>query len=212
MAITGMSRRQQLVQHVQELERLEAAKKAASAALAEAFKTAALQGFDGKTLKVVLALRKMTPEQRQERRALEAIYMAALGMLEGDALPEAARRRLDPDPTPPSPGEGQESRHDEPSAGEASAAPELPPAPQLPLKTPDEARAEGEAAAAAGKRIFDNPYPAGDPCRASWDEGWCARAQSHGMETPSAYQRRSAKPPKEEKDEPPDDKGHGGGA
>jgi hypothetical protein len=52
------------------------------------------------------------------------------------------------------------------------------------------ARAEGSAAAAAGERVFANPYVAGDPRRAAWDEGWCVRKGSDGMEIPDAFRRK----------------------
>jgi len=193
--------RERLVRHVQELERLEEAKREAADRLRDAYKAAGDNGFDVGTIKVVLRLRRMTPAQRQEKRALEAIYMAALGMLEGEPLPDEARRRLDDRPPPPRPPPAEES----PGRTSTDAKPAPPPEPapgQIPmeLKDPAEARAEGSAAAAAGKRIYDNPYPAGDPCRAAWDEGWCAKKKSHGMETPAAYQRRTAKKPDAEED------------
>lgn len=191
----GLNHRERLVRHVQELERLVHDREIATEVLKEAFDLAKADGYDPATLRVVLKLRKMTPEQRRERRALEAIYMAALGMLEGDPLTDEARKRLDgprPMPKPPKPG---------PDGGTPADAPELPPSPTseapqptLPLKEPAEARAEGAAAAVAGKRVYDNPYPAGDPCRAAWDEGWCTQSNSHGMDTPTAYQRRTTKP------------------
>lgn len=191
--------RERLVYLIQELERLEELKKNASDDLKAAFQKATEAGYDATTLKVVLKLRKMTPEQRQERRALEAIYCAALGMLEGDALPETARRRLD-EPAPEE-REKQKQPGETPEVDEIAAPPPPPPEqPPLVLKDPAEAREEGSAAAEAGKRIYENPYPAGDPCRAAWDEGWCSKKQSHGMETPQAYRRRSEKPSKEEPD------------
>jgi uncharacterized protein (UPF0335 family) len=188
-----LSSREKLVRHVQELERLEQRRADAAGDLREGFQAAQQDGFDPTTLRVVLRLRHLTPAQRRERRALEAIYMAALGMLEGDPLPDEARRRLDEEEAP---------------AGDAAAAPrrdELAPdararaaeQPSFVLKDPAEARTEGGAAATAGKRIYDNPYPAGDPCRAAWDEGWCAQHQSHGMETPAAYRRRGPKGPEQ---------------
>lgn len=186
------STRERLVSHVQDLERLDELKQEASDALRAGFTAAKMDGFDPATLRVVLRLRKMTPEERRQQRALVAIYLAALGMLEGDPLTDEARRRLDGRDEEPGPREA-------PTAPDATApAPAEPkPSPQatLPLKDPEEARAEGGAAAEAGKRIYDNPYPAGDPCRAAWDEGWCAQRKSHGMDSPTAYQRRSAKPP-----------------
>lgn len=208
-----MNQRERLVFHVQELERVEELKRQAAECVKESFDAAERNGFDRDTLKVVLRLRKMTSEQRRDRRALEAIYMAALGMLEGEALPDEARRRLDPPPsTPPREPDSRSSEdepHDEASASPSPAA-EAPTQAPLILKTPDEARQEGMDAAAAGKRVYDNPYAAGDPCRAAWDEGWCAQSKSHGMDTPTAYQRRSTEPPK--KDDKPAKDGKSSGA
>lgn len=200
---TTMSPRELLVHHVHELEYLEARKAEAAAEVNDALKAAKADGYDGATLKAILKLRKMTPNQRAERRALEAIYLAALGMLEGDPLPDEARRRLDgmDEPRP--------TRAPEPPP-DADPAPESTPSqleqPPLIVKDPTEARQEGADAAAAGKRIYDNPYRAGDPCRAAWDEGWCSQQKSHGMETPAAYQRRSEKAPKKDDDK---DQGQG---
>lgn len=205
------SSRQRLVDIVQELERLEEEKAEAAAALTQAFKTARTQGFDPATLRVILKLRKLTPAERKQRRALEAIYLASLGLLDGDPLPDEARRRLDERKNPPTPPDGS---GDGPAPADAPPQPDLAqpsgdttPAPSDPagwlgrspqmrmaLKEPEEARKEGREAAEHGKRIFDNPYPAGDPCRAAWDEGWCESSGSNGMDTPSAYQRRVEKP------------------
>lgn len=197
---TGMSARERLVFHVQELERLDRLKASAVALYTDAFVDAKAAGYDGGTLKAVLKLRKLSPSQRSERRALEAIYLAALGMLEGDALPEEARRRLDgrDDQAPPPAAPPAPSTDAEPTADADAPQPDAPQPTQAPLivKDPAEARQEGADAAGAGQRIYDNPYPAGDPCRAAWDEGWCGQQKSHGMETPAAYQRRGDKPPK----------------
>ena len=196
------SSRQRLVNTVQKLEHFEEEKAEASAALSEAFKTAKAQGFDPATLRVILKLRKLTPAERKQRRALEAIYLASLGLLDGDPLPDEARRRLDERNNPPAPPDGsgeaaapaeQPARTDrDPAPGDPTPAP--PHQTQMVLKEPHEARKEGSEAAEHGKRIFDNPYPAGDPCRAAWDEGWCESSGSNGMDTPSAFQRRVEKP------------------
>lgn len=219
MRSTTNNPREQLVHHVQQLERLELLKAEAANDLREAFDAAAGQGYDRSTLKAVLKLRKMTPGQRSERRALEAIYMAALGMLEGESLPEEARRRLDGIDEPPAraaapsqapaPAPDAEPVPDAQAAPAAAATPPPPAQPPLIVKDPAEARTEGADAAAAGQRIYDNPYRAGDPCRAAWDEGWCSQKQSHGMETPAAYQRRSDKPSKDAGDK---DQGAGAAA
>lgn len=206
-AMRTMSPRERLVYHVQELERYEERKAEAAADFKAALDEAKAEGYDGATLKAVLKLRKMTPARRADRRALEAIYLAGLGMLEGEALPDEARRRLDglDEPKP------ERTPDDAPSEA-ADPAPEEMPTQQPPLivKDPAEARQEGADAAAAGKRVYDNPYPAGGPCRAAWDEGWCAQQRSHGMETPTAYRRRTQKPAKERDDR--DDKDQGGDA
>lgn len=195
------SPRERLVRHVQRLESLAASKAEAAGDLADAFKAAQADGYDPSTLRVVLKLRQLTPAERKQRRALEAIYLAALGMLEGDALPDEARRRLDGNDTTSAPKPSAS-----PAAGDAKPA-KQPPQRPLALKDPEDARREGGEAAAAGKRIYDNPFPAGDPCRASWDEGWCAQRKSHGMEPPAAYQRRTEKPAeKSDEDQDADDK------
>jgi uncharacterized protein (UPF0335 family) len=197
-----MDSRQRLVQHVHTLERLEDEKRQAAEALKSAFDVAKAQGYDTTTLKVVLKLRKMTPSQRQERRALEALYMAALGILDGDALPDSARRRLSGEDEPKKTGDTKQP--DIPELDQVTKEmqpPQVPQQPPLILKDPAEAKQEGAAAAKDGKRIYDNPYAAGDPCRAAWDEGWCGQSKSHGMDVPQAYQRReSPKPPKKDDD------------
>jgi uncharacterized protein (UPF0335 family) len=199
---SGLNPRQRLVRHVQELERLEELKRHAADDLKDGFEAARADGYDPGTLRIVLKLRKLTPDQRRERRALEAIYLAALGMLEGDPLPDEARRRLDSDDKPASKKPGAPAGSSPSTTSEEEPAqPPAPAQPSLILKDPEEARAEGATAAEAGRRIYDNPYPAGDPCRAAWDEGWCAQQKSHGMETPSAYQRRTPKPAEAPKDD-----------
>jgi len=203
-----LSPSERLVRHVHDIERLIDDRQAATAAVAEAYARAGNDGFDPVTLRAVIKLRTLSPLQREERRALEAVYLASLGMLEGEALPDAARRRLDgqPPPVPPAPAPPTEQAPSDAPRDPDAATPDDPPAapkpgepqPTLPLKDPAEARREGGEAAAAGKRIYDNPFPAGDPCRAAWDEGWCAERKSNGMEPPAAFQRKVEKPPKDD--------------
>jgi hypothetical protein len=42
--------------------------------------------------------------------------------------------------------------------------------------------------------VFKNPYVAGDPRRAYWDEGWCEEVGSDGMDVPDAWRRKPNKP------------------
>jgi uncharacterized protein (UPF0335 family) len=141
---------------------------------------AAGEGFDVPTINRIIKLEKMDPYKREEQDALLDIYKAALGMLHDTPLGEAARRRLSPpqpDDTPPVPEEKI--------------------LPDIDIKG---ARAMGAEAAGAGKPVTDNPFPARDPRRASWDEAWCAASGSDGMEIPEAFRRQ-----KPEKPEPKED-------
>jgi len=137
-------------------------------------------GFDAKVLTQMLRERRMSHIEREEFQALCEMYRAALGMLNGTPLGEAARKRL-MGKLPPKPDEPNEELAS-PAPDEPSSADDL-----------DAARAAGRAAAREGKRIIDNPYIAGDPRRAAWDEGWCAETGTDGMEVPEAWRRQSAK-------------------
>ncbi|WP_322997473.1 hypothetical protein [Castellaniella sp.] len=53
------------------------------------------------------------------------------------------------------------------------------------------ARQQGEQDSRDGKRIIDNPFVAGDPRRAAWDEGHCKARGSDGMDIPEAWRRKS---------------------
>jgi uncharacterized protein (UPF0335 family) len=153
-------------------------------------------GFDGKVLNQMLRERRMSAFERQEFQALCEMYRAALGMLDGTPLGEAARKRLMGE-MPPTP--------------DPAAAP-TPPAPGTVDQTLDieAARAAGRAAAAEGRRIIDNPYMADDPRRAAWDEGWCAETGTDGMEVPETWRRRKPKKKPDDKPDDGDDKGGGG--
>jgi len=197
--------RRRLVHYVTQLEMIQERQRLAAGDFKTMLEAAQLEGYDGTTLKVVLKLRKLTPAQRAERRALEAIYMAAIGLLDGEALPDEARRRLSgEEPTNPTQPRLPDPQPPTAPATDGVGPPPREPQPTLPLKTPLEARQEGAEAADAGKRIYDNPYAAGDPCRAAWDEGWCGQKNSHGMDVPKAYQRRLEPKPKKGKDEDKD--------
>lgn len=152
-------------------------------------------GFDGKILNQMLRERRMSALERQEFQALCEMYRAALGMLGGTPLGEAARKRLMGEmPTPPDPADAS-----------------TPPAPETVDLTMDleAARSAGRAAAREGKRIIDNPYMADDPRRAAWDEEWCAETGTDGMEVPEAWRRRK---PKKKPDDPGNgEAGKGGG-
>ena len=63
------------------IERLEEDKAAIAADLKEVFAEAKGEGFDVKTLRQVLRIRRMKPADRNEQEELLEIYKSALGML-----------------------------------------------------------------------------------------------------------------------------------
>jgi len=69
----------QLRSIVERIERLEEEKAALAADIKEVFAEAKGQGFEVKTLRQVLKLRKMDKADRQEQEALLELYLEALG-------------------------------------------------------------------------------------------------------------------------------------
>lgn len=190
---------------IERIERLEEERKALAADIASVKAEAKAAGFDPKVMKAILNERKLTASERQEHAALLELYRAALGMLDGTPLGDAARRRLTGEkPRPAEPGDGTVDPAPEPTGNGVDI---------------DAARLAGREAAKGGAKIIDNPFIAGDPRRAAWDEGWCAETGSDGMEIPDAWRRASTKRKRKGKDEPdgepkPDGDGapEGGGA
>ncbi|MFG1267664.1 DUF2312 domain-containing protein [Xanthobacter sp. DSM 14520] len=165
----------QLLSYVERLERLEEDKKEIAADIRDVKTEAKSAGFDIKMIGRIMAERRLTPQQRKMERALLDIYRAGIGLLDGTPLGDAARERL---------------MSEEPNA-EAEAPPAAPEPAEM--RTAEEAREEGRAAHQAGARIIDNPYTAGDPRRAAWDEGYCAASGSDGMDIPEAWRRKPKK-------------------
>jgi uncharacterized protein (UPF0335 family) len=161
-------------------------------------------GFDATTVKRVVKARMKSADEiqkeqeaRAEKEALFEIYCASLGMLDGTPLGDAARERLAK--------EFKEKPQPKPAKKRGAAAGQQPEAPDDDAPAPEPAKSIGpeEIAAArdaggqahnSGVSVLKNPYVAGDPRRASWDEGWCAAAGSDGMEIPAAYRRTKKKP------------------
>ena len=73
----------QLKSIVERIERLEGEKKAVAEQIKEVYAEAKANGFDTKTLRKVVGLRKRSTEERQEEEALLDLYLHALGMLPG---------------------------------------------------------------------------------------------------------------------------------
>ena len=75
------STRDQLRAFVERIERLEEEKAATTADIREVYAEAKAMGFDVKTLRTVVRLRKQDATERQEQEAILATYMVALGMV-----------------------------------------------------------------------------------------------------------------------------------
>lgn len=179
-ALSTPTSNQRLISLVERIELLLEEKKALSNDIADIKQEAKSAGFDVKVINQMIRERAMDEAAREEHLSLAEIYRAALGMLNGTPLGEAARKRFEP-PPPPSP----------------QPAPE----PDLP-KGPTEAdiaqaRVDGGNAALAGLPVTKNPWPFNDPRRAVWDESWCAQSSSDGMGIPDAWRRRPKQKPEQ---------------
>jgi uncharacterized protein (UPF0335 family) len=71
---------EQLKSVVERIERLEEEKQALADDIKEVYAEAKANGFDTKTLRQVVRLRKQDLAERQEQEALLDLYMHALGM------------------------------------------------------------------------------------------------------------------------------------
>ena len=79
----------QLRQFVERIERLQEDQKGLGADIKDVFAEAKAVGFDVKTMRKIIALRKKSKDERQEEDAILATYMHAMGM-EGTPLAEWA--------------------------------------------------------------------------------------------------------------------------
>ncbi len=71
---------QRLKTFIERIERLEEEKKALAEDIKEIYAEAKSTGFDTKTIRKVIALRKMDVEKRREAEDLLDIYKSAIGM------------------------------------------------------------------------------------------------------------------------------------
>ncbi|GAB4235406.1 MAG: DUF2312 domain-containing protein [Methyloligellaceae bacterium] len=78
--------RDQLRAFVERIERLEEEKAALAADIREVYAEAKAMGFDVKTLRTVVRLRKQDVNERREQEAILATYLAALGMLPSEEM------------------------------------------------------------------------------------------------------------------------------
>ncbi len=71
---------QRLRAFIERIERLEEEKAALAADIREVYAEARGDGFDAKTMRQVVRLRKLESAERQEQQALLDLYKAALGL------------------------------------------------------------------------------------------------------------------------------------
>jgi uncharacterized protein (UPF0335 family) len=142
-------------------------------------------GFSAKVVRQMLRERVMTPAEREEYHADLQIYRAALGMLDGTPLGDAARKRFTRQPKPSDTVIEDERQEEMPGVPE--------PVKPLTAEQLAAAREEGAKAARGGKKVTDNPYAADDRRRSLWDEGWCSETGSDGMDIPEAWRRQPKK-------------------
>ncbi len=72
----------QLRSIIERIERLEEEKAATSADIKEVYAEAKANGYDTKTLRQVVRIRKQDKAERQEQEAILELYLHALGMVE----------------------------------------------------------------------------------------------------------------------------------
>ena len=73
--------RDQLKAIVERIERLEEEKQALAGDIRDVYAEAKANGFDTKTLRQVIRMRKLEANERQEQEALLDLYLNALGMI-----------------------------------------------------------------------------------------------------------------------------------
>lgn len=73
---------------IERVERLEEEKKGIMEDIKEVYAEAKSNGYDVKTLRKVVTLRRLDPSDRQEQEYLLDTYLAALGMLPPDSSDE----------------------------------------------------------------------------------------------------------------------------
>ncbi|MCB1482614.1 MAG: DUF2312 domain-containing protein [Rhodobiaceae bacterium] len=79
MADTTIAR-EQLKSIIERIERLEEEKQAIAGDIRDVYAEAKANGYDAKTLRKVVRLRKQDSDQREEEEAMLALYLHALGM------------------------------------------------------------------------------------------------------------------------------------
>lgn len=85
MAGSGGIAAAQLKSIIERIERLEEEKKALADDIRDVYAEAKANGYDTKTLRQVVKIRKLDRAEREEQEALLDVYLHALGMIAAEA-------------------------------------------------------------------------------------------------------------------------------
>ena len=80
MATIGNITGDHLKQFIERIERLEEEKSTMAQDIREVYAEAKTHGFDAKTMRKIVGLRKLNPDERNEQEELLDLYMHAIGM------------------------------------------------------------------------------------------------------------------------------------
>ena len=82
-----------LKSYIERIEKLEEERAALAADVRDIYTEAKATGFDVKTMRKIIALRKKSQSERDEEKAMIELYMKELGMLADTPLGKAAVER-----------------------------------------------------------------------------------------------------------------------
>ena len=105
---------QELLLFIERWERLDEEKKGIADDQKDVMAEAKSRGYDTKTIREIIKLRKLDPHERRERAALLDTYKASLGMLDGTPLGHWALERLKKPSDPPATGDVANKANDAP--------------------------------------------------------------------------------------------------
>lgn len=91
----------QLKSLIERIERLEEEKRVLSGDIKEVYAEAKANGFDTKIIRLLVRLRKKEAAEREEEQSMLDVYMAALGMLPGEAEAYSEMAKGEPEATEP---------------------------------------------------------------------------------------------------------------
>ena len=88
----------QLKGRIERIERLEEEKRTLSGDIKEVYSEAKANGFDTKIIRLIVRLRRKEAAEREEEQSMLDVYMAALGMLPGEAEAYSEAAKGEPEP------------------------------------------------------------------------------------------------------------------